>query len=347
MSARRAFVGAGLGFAAGYIAVRTYQAVLELRQPTYAAEKDAIAYSRLRRGLEIVGTIRSTAGFAAFAYASLAARADRATSKLPSWARPAAFIGSFSLASSLLELPVSFVEEYSLERHFGLSDQSESSWLSDYAKGAAISTGLTALLATLFGFAVRRAPSTWPILAAIGVFPLFVIGNLIVPLYVMPLFNTFEPVTGSLEERIRALATRFGVGNAAILRMDMSKQTRKANAFVTGIGQTHRIVLGDTLIAKLSRTRNGVRGGARARPLRQQRHLAAHWAGRSTGNRALPDGERDDFARGSREAARPAVADRSPLRADAGHDAGASSAPLCLLPLARMGGRPLCAGRDA
>ena len=31
--------------------------------------------------------------------------------------------------------------------------------------------------------------------------------------------------------------------------MDMSRQTRKANAFVTGIGRTHRIVLGDTLIA--------------------------------------------------------------------------------------------------
>ena len=55
-------------------------------------------------------------------------------------------------------------------------------------------------------------------------------------------------MTGSLEERLRALATRFGVGDADILRMDMSRQTRKANAFVTGIGRTHRIVLGDTLI---------------------------------------------------------------------------------------------------
>ena len=69
------------------------------------------------------------------------------------------------------------------------------------------------------------------------------------PLYVLPLFNRFEPVTGALEERLRALATRFGVGDAAILRMDMSRQTRKANAFVTGVGNTHRIVLGDTLIA--------------------------------------------------------------------------------------------------
>jgi STE24 endopeptidase len=107
---------------------------------------------------------------------------------------------------------------------------------------------MTGLLGTLFGIAVRHAPRRWPLWASIGVFPLFVIGNVIVPLYVMPLFNRFEPVTGSLEARLRALATRYGVGDAAILRMDMSRQTRKANAFVTGIGHTHRIVLGDTLI---------------------------------------------------------------------------------------------------
>jgi len=138
------------------------------------------------------------------------------------------------------ELPVSFIEEYSRERRFGLSDQSRRGWLGDYAKGATISTALSALLATLFGFALRRAPRRWPILASIGVFPLFIIGNLIVPLYVMPLFNKFEPVTGSLEERLRALASRYGVGEAAILRMDMSRQTRKANG-VAGVDGLRRL----------------------------------------------------------------------------------------------------------
>src|SRR5581483_10949880 len=99
-----------------------------------------------------------------------------------------------------------------------------------------------------FGVAVRRAPARWPLLASLGAFPLLIVGNVVVPIYVLPLFNAFEPLTGELEQRLRALASRFGVGSADILRMDMSRQTRKANAFVTGIGQTHRIVLGDTLI---------------------------------------------------------------------------------------------------
>ncbi len=64
----------------------------------------------------------------------------------------------------------------------------------------------------------------------------------------MPLFNRYEPVTGDLERRIRALAARYGVGDASILRFDMSRQTKKANAFVTGVLGTERIALGDTLV---------------------------------------------------------------------------------------------------
>lgn len=95
---------------------------------------------------------------------------------------------------------------------------------------------------------MRRMPRSWPIVASLGTLPLLLLANLIVPLYVLPLFNRFEPLTGALEVRLRALAARYGVGDAEILRMDMSRQTKKANAFVVGMGRTHRIVLGDTLI---------------------------------------------------------------------------------------------------
>ncbi|MFY9719880.1 MAG: M48 family metalloprotease [Candidatus Cybelea sp.] len=249
MDVRKTLLGAGLGFAAGYVARRAWESYAELHAPSPPFAKDAAAYARIRRRLEVVGTLRDTAAFAAFAFGPLGVHLDRATARLPVWLRPACYLGALSMTSALAELPVSFIEAYALERRFGLSDQSERDWLSDYAKGTLISSGLTAFLAMLFGFALRWAPRRWPMLAGAGVFPLFVIGNLIVPVYVLPLFNRFEPVAGSLEQRLRRLATRFGVGDAAILRMDMSRQTRKANAFVVGVGNTHRIVLGDTLIA--------------------------------------------------------------------------------------------------
>ncbi len=248
MNVRKVLLGAGSGLAAGYAALRAVQAAREWRRPSPPRTRDAVAYGAIRRRLEVVETMRGTIAFLAFAYGPLARALDRATMAAPAWLRPALFFAPISLVSSVADLPLSFVQEYTLERRFGLSEQARREWLGEYAKSALLGAALSAFLATLLGEAVRRAPRRWPWLASVGTLPLFVAANVIVPLYVLPLFNKFEPVTDSLEERLRKLASRFGVGNAAILRMDMSRQTRKANAFVTGIGATHRIVLGDTLM---------------------------------------------------------------------------------------------------
>lgn len=245
---QKLLLGLGAGVSAGYFAVRTWEAVRQWHDPPAPLEKDAAAYAKTRRRLEVAETVRGIAGAVAFAYGPIGEALDEATLDAPPWLRPALLIGPAVLASAAIDLPVSFVQDYALERRYGLSEQSRASWLVDYAKSAALSTGLTVFVTSLFGVAVRHAPRWWPLFASLGTLPLFVLGNLIVPLYIMPLFNEFSPVTGSLERRLRALASRYGVGDAEILRMNMSKQTRKANAFVTGIGNTHRIVLGDTLI---------------------------------------------------------------------------------------------------
>lgn len=248
MKIRNLLLGLGAGIAAGYVGARALEAVRERREPSEPREKDAIAYASTRRALEVADAARSIAGLLSFAYGPLGEVSDRFTMRAPVWARPGLYVAALSVVSAVVEFPVSFVEDYTLERQFALSEQSRNAWVSDYVKSTLLTTGMSAFVATLFGAAVRRAPRTWPFLASMGTLPLFILANLIVPLYVLPLFNKFDPVTGPLEKRLRALAARFGVGDAEILRMDMSRQTRKANAFVTGIGETHRIVLGDTLI---------------------------------------------------------------------------------------------------
>jgi STE24 endopeptidase len=245
---RKILVGLIAGASAGYIAARTVQAIRLARNPLPAASNDPAAYGRTRRALTVAGTLRSTLGTLALAYGPLAPRLARATESLPKWLRPGAFFASLALAASAVELPVSFVEDYAIERRYGLSDQSVPAFLSDWAKGTTISAVLVAALGMLGGVAIRRFKQTWPFVAALGMLPLFILANLIVPMYILPLFNRFEQLSGPLEVRLRALAARFGVGDAEILRMDMSRQTKKANAFVAGIGSTHRIVLGDTLI---------------------------------------------------------------------------------------------------
>ncbi len=245
---RKFWLGLIAGASAGYVAARAVQAVALASRPPSATSSDPAAYGRTRRALAVAGMLRSTASTLAFAYGPPATRMERTLEPLPRWLRPGIYVAALTLASSVIDLPVTLVEDYALERRYGLSDQSSSAFLADWSKGTAISVVLTGGLALLGGLAVRRFRSSWPIVAALGMLPLFILATLVVPLYILPLFNRFEALQGPLEVRLRALAARFGVGDAEILRMDMSRQTKKANAFVTGIGSTHRIVLGDTLI---------------------------------------------------------------------------------------------------
>lgn len=248
MNARNTLLSAAGGFALGYAAYRALEAAAALAAPRSARKADASAYGALRRALATAGIARSIASSAATAYGPLAARFERNAQAFPQWLAPAVFAAQIALVDAVAELPVEFAEGHEVERRFGLTEQTPESWLGDYVKGQALTGGVAAVLALLLGAALRKWPQTWAYYATAGTLPLLVAANVAVPVYVLPLFNTYVPLEGPLEQRLRALAARFGVGDAQILRMDMSKQTKKANAFVIGIGRTHRIVVADTLI---------------------------------------------------------------------------------------------------
>ena len=248
MKTRQLLLGAAAGAGAGYIAVRAYEALQATKHSRTQTSPDSAAYGRTRRALTTAGAARGLISTLGFAYGPLAPKLRRALEPLPPFLRPAAFFGGIALASALVELPVEFIEDFSLERAYGLSEQDVRGWLGDQVKSIAIGTAVAAVLGSLGSGAVRRFPRFWPVAASLGLLPLLVLANVVVPLYILPIYNTFEPLEGPLEVRLRALASRFGVGDAGILRMNMSRQTKKANAFVTGIGGTHRIVLGDTLV---------------------------------------------------------------------------------------------------
>jgi STE24 endopeptidase len=248
MKTRQLLLGIGTGITAGYLLARSIQAFCGAKSPPAATSNDARRYGRERRALEAANVVRSIAGVLAFAYGPLAPAIERTIRRLPAWAAPGAFACIVVVAGSALELPAEFVEGHLLERRYGLTEQPQREWLVDQLKAIGLAGAVSGVLGMLGGTILRRFPRRWPLVASLGTLPLLVLANVVVPLYILPLFNRFEPLRGPLEERLRALAEKTGVGDADILRMDMSRQTKKANAFVTGIGTTHRIVLGDTLI---------------------------------------------------------------------------------------------------
>jgi Zn-dependent protease with chaperone function len=246
---RRAALGAATGFVLGYAAVRKVQALRDLRTPYPArVRRDPKRYAAEQRALMLAGIARSVAAIATTAFV-LADPLDRALRPLPRPLRAPAFALVALAFDSLRDLGADYVEGHVRERTYGTSDQSARSWLADQAKGLAVAAVVTALLVELADAIVVRAPRRWPAIAVAVTPPLLAFATIVAPTFVMPLFNTYEPITGELERRIRDLAARYGAGNASILRFDMSRQTKKANAFVTGVLGTERIVLGDTLVA--------------------------------------------------------------------------------------------------
>ncbi|HEY1013843.1 MAG TPA: M48 family metallopeptidase [Herpetosiphonaceae bacterium] len=156
-------------------------------------------------------------------------------------------------AYALVSLPLSIYGGLILPRRYGLSHQTFGGWAADQIKGLAIGAPLLLGLLEALYAGLRAFPETWWIWA-IGAGALLLIFLLwLVPAVVSPLFNRFAPLADAeLRERLLALARRLGAPVKDVLTVDFSRRTTMANAYVTGIGSTHRVVLGDTLVSNYS-----------------------------------------------------------------------------------------------
>lgn len=155
----------------------------------------------------------------------------------------------FAVPYIVLDLPLSYYSGFSLPHRYGQSNQTLTNWISDQIKGLAISGVLGGLVAEIVYWLLRVAPEWWWLYAG-GVMLLFtVVIATLSPVLIMPLFFKFTPLEDEdLAARLIRLAERAGTNVRGVFRFDMSTRTKNANAALTGMGATRRIVLGDTLL---------------------------------------------------------------------------------------------------
>ena len=150
--------------------------------------------------------------------------------------------------------PLAFYVGYLREKAFGLSTQTAPAWLWDYLKGTVLGGALFVIAVAGWWALARRFPEAWPLPAWGAALLLTILLVAGAPVLIDPLFNTFTPLPeGDLRARVAALATRAGVPAGEIYEADASRRTVKANAYVTGLLGTTRIVLYDTLIRAADR----------------------------------------------------------------------------------------------
>lgn len=212
-------------------------------------------YSRLRLGIFLGSSALGVARLAAFAVSGRSA-ALRGTiqRRVPdSRLRTPAYLAATTTLGWLASLPLGYLGGHRVERRFGLTTQSDTSWLSDELKGLALGLALQVPIATGAYAVIRRRPTDWWLILSGATVPLVVLFSNLAPVLIMPIFNRFDRLSDrdpALAERVRALADRAGVPIADVYRMNMSRQSEKPNAFFTGLGGSKRIVLGDTLVER-------------------------------------------------------------------------------------------------
>jgi len=136
----------------------------------------------------------------------------------------------------------------------GLDTQTWGAWALDLLKAGAIGSVLAAGAGAAVIAATRRYPRTWWAPAAAGSVGFGALLAALAPVVLDPLFNDFEPlVEGQTRADVLALARAAGVRVGEVYSVDASRRTRAANAYVTGLGPTKRIVLYDTLLDRYTR----------------------------------------------------------------------------------------------
>ncbi len=216
---------------------------------------EARRYNRMRRWL----------GIAEFAL-SLALLVVLVITGWTGWLRDLAMTGAFQIYAlavflytvmlvvigKILGLGMDYYS-FRLEHRYQLSNQKVRGWIWDEVKGLLVSAVLAAALVELLYFIIRQFSQHWWILAWLGFLGVVVLMAQLAPVILFPIFYKFEPLQDEdLKLRLVRLGERAGTRVRGVYKWRLSEKSKKANAALTGLGNTRRIILADTLLDNYS-----------------------------------------------------------------------------------------------
>jgi STE24 endopeptidase len=220
------------------------------------AEQDETAarLGRTRRRLFFLNSALSLALPALLWSSGLAALLWERTAALGSpWLRLPAYAGLLLLLLAIFNLPGGWYGGFRLRHRYGLSRQSLSAWMAEWAKAALLGLGFGVLATCAFyGSQLLLGPDWWWAFAVLLSLAVLIIAFL-APYVLVPLFFRLRPLEQpEAVETVRELAARAGATVRQVCTLDFSRKTVEANAAVIGFGRSRRVVLADTLLATFS-----------------------------------------------------------------------------------------------
>jgi STE24 endopeptidase len=220
-------------------------------------QQRAKRYARLRRRLMLVDLAIGLLYMLAWLFLGWSAALKTALLTITAnpWLLVALYGAVFGSLYALINLPLSYYEGFVLPHRFGLSNQTFKDWFLDGVKGVLVGGPLGLIVLEVIYAVLRAFPDNWWLWAG-GFMLLFTVllANL-APVLLYPIFYKFVPLgeeRQDLVERLTRLAGRAGTRVQGVFKFDMSRRTKAANAALTGLGNTRRIILGDTLLSEFN-----------------------------------------------------------------------------------------------
>ena len=150
-------------------------------------------------------------------------------------------------------LPIDFWSSYVVEHQHGLSNQTLGGWIGKRVKGWLVGAVLGMLLLSGLYAILWAAGDAWWIWATVGWLAATLILGRILPIVILPIFYKVVPLENDdLLSRFRKLSEGTTLAVEGVYRLDLSAETKKANAALAGLGRSRRVLLGDTLLADFS-----------------------------------------------------------------------------------------------
>ncbi|MGP1484507.1 MAG: M48 family metallopeptidase [Campylobacter sp.] len=163
------------------------------------------------------------------------------------------FVISFLVISSILDLPLNVYESFVKDKKHGFSNMTAKIFIIDTLKALVLMIVFGSAFIWLILWCLQTLGQLWWFWAFCVSFLIILVINLIYPTIIAPLFNKLKPLEdGELKSAIEGLLNSLGFKSSGVFSMDASKRDNRLNAYFGGFGATKRVVLFDTLIAKLS-----------------------------------------------------------------------------------------------
>ena len=216
-------------------------------------EDKAARYHRLKRRVSVASLAWSVLLLAGLVASGGHIALRDAAVRLVPFAPVFGYVLLLSTISEAGGLPLAFYGGFVLERRYGLSTQTLGAWLIDQVKSFGLGLVLGGGAASLVYWLMRLSAERWWLSAGALFAVLIVLLTNVTPVIILPLFYSIRPLDrADLRGRLLALAERAGARVLGAYVWGLGSKTRKANAALTGVGRTRRILVSDTMLAEYS-----------------------------------------------------------------------------------------------